>query len=149
VRLIHLVIFSILLLSLVASAGNQMVNRLEIETNIRYIAEAEGFDPDLAVAIAKVESNLNVRAIGQAGEVGVFQLHPTYHRISKHYRQNAITAIRYLKAIEPKCRSKYGDAWFICFNLGPHYPRHIKRPKQFSYYLKVKREINKLALNER
>lgn len=47
-----------------------------LEDTIRKVAEAEGFDADLALAVARKESSLNPSAVGDAGKaIGLFQLH--------------------------------------------------------------------------
>ena len=49
---------------------------MSIEDQIRLTAASYGVPPDLAVAVARVESGLNQAARGSSGEVGVFQLMP-------------------------------------------------------------------------
>jgi soluble lytic murein transglycosylase-like protein len=122
----------------------------EVEAIVREVAAAEEFDPDLAVAIADVESGLNPDAVGSLGELGVYQLRPEYHAVKRGaVRQNIVAAIRYLKHVRELCEPKWGDAWFIGFNVGPHYEKPIRYPTLFPYYLKVKAAIEaRLAANE-
>src|SRR6185503_15613931 len=48
----------------------------DVEKTIRDLAAEHGVDPDLAVAVAKKESSLNPKAVGDSGKaVGTFQLH--------------------------------------------------------------------------
>lgn len=141
-KLTQLIIFWLLLLAIIASA-----DPIKIERDIRKIAAVEGVSPDLAVAIAKVESQLKPNKIGGLGEIGLFQLRPEFHNVTRDYKTNIRTAMRYLKQIEPVCRAKYGEAWVICYNLGPNYAKPIRFPKKFPYYIKVKREITTLAMN--
>jgi soluble lytic murein transglycosylase-like protein len=133
-----------LVLAFFTLATTSIANASEIENVIREVAVEEGFDPNLAVAIAKVESRLNPNAKGSKGEVGLFQLRPEYHRIGD-MRSNVRTAIRYLKDLQVTHTSKYGDAWFIAYNLGPNYDKPIRYPTLFKYYVKVMAEMNKLA----
>ncbi len=45
---------------------------------ITQVATEEGINPQLALDIAHAESNFNPKAVGKAGEVGLFQIHPKY-----------------------------------------------------------------------
>lgn len=57
--------------------GRVAYNRgVDVEQQIRAAAAAYGVPPELAVAVARVESGLNQNARGSSGEVGVFQLMP-------------------------------------------------------------------------
>lgn len=104
---------------------------------IHKVSREYNIDPNLAVSIAVVESNLNPNAIGGLGEIGLFQLRPEYHNvIIGQPRHNIKTAIKYLAELKKICHTKYGTAWFICYNTGPY--KKIKvAPKEFSYYKKV------------
>lgn len=134
-------VFSALLFLILFSRS--VANSSDVERTIRAIAIEESFDPDLAVAIAKVESGLNPNKIGKIGEVGLFQLRPEFHRIGSQ-KQNIRTAIRYLKHLKGYCGPTYKDAYFICYNVGPNYKR-ILYPKLFKYYLDVMSEMNRIA----
>jgi soluble lytic murein transglycosylase-like protein len=109
------------------------------ETTIRQVAKQEGFDADLAVAVAKVESKLNPNVVGTQGEISVYQLKPNYHPVVNGLDTltNARVAIRYMKQIKQRFEPKYGDAWIIFYNLGPNYKKQIKYPRLFPYYVKV------------
>jgi hypothetical protein len=115
-------------------------NAQDIKSLIVTEANRQGFDADLALAIAEVESRLNPNARGTHGEVGVFQLHPGYHAVSTDVRSNVRTAIRYLKELQVTCAS-YGEAFFVCFNYGT--ARRLKHPKLFPYFKKVQVVIRK------
>lgn len=49
---------------------------MSIEDMIRQAANRHGIDPNLALAVARAESNLNQQAVSRAGAIGVFQLMP-------------------------------------------------------------------------
>lgn len=102
-------------------------------------AIAHGVDPQVALAIVEVESSFNPKARGSKGEVGLFQLHPKYHKVSRDEYTNIKTAIAYIAHIEPRCRAKYGQAWIVCYNYGP--TRTLKAPEKTRYYKKVTRAI--------
>lgn len=111
------------------------VSAESIDSQIKTIAIEHGVNPDLAVAIAEVESELNERAVGALGEIGLFQLRPEYHRVVKgNTRQNIEAAMAYLADLQRTC-SSYGDAYFVCFNYGT--ARRLRYPKLYPYYLKV------------
>lgn len=127
--LIYLILFN--LICCVTLAG-------DVEREIKRVAKQNQFDPDLAVAIAKVESGLNQKAVGSKGEIGLYQLRPEFHASNiRETKTNIKTAILYLKRIKAKCEPKFGDAWFICYNLGPNYAKPIRHPKLFPYYKRV------------
>lgn len=110
----------------------------DIPTLIKAKAERHNIDPKLVYAIAIVESNLNPKAVGGVGEIGVFQLRPEFHDVKPgDVRHNIDTAVKYLVYVKRKCYTKYRDAWFICYNTGPHRKNIIKQPKKFIYYIKV------------
>lgn len=104
---------------------------------IEQAAIEQGLDPKLALAIAKTESSLNPNAVGNLGEIGLFQLRPEYHDVKKgNIINNVNVAVKYLVKVKEICEYKYNKAWFICFNTGPY--RKIKvEPTDFSYYKKV------------
>lgn len=116
-----------------------------IAQNIRTVASVAGLDPDLAVAIATIESGLNPNVVGGLGEIGLFQLRPEYHKVFKgHPEHNMLIGIAYLAELQKKYSKKYGDAWFVLYNYGPYNPP--KQPKQTEYYKKVMKEFNRLKI---
>ncbi len=126
--------------------------RTEIEKIIVNSARAHKINPDLALAIAEVESRFNPQAVGLVGEVGIFQLRPEYHHVSRgNVNRNVDVAMKYLAQLKHECR-QYGDAYFVCFNYGPK--RKLKHPRLFPYYKKVQTAIrirkqqNVLAKND-
>lgn len=110
------------------------------EAEIMEVASEYGVDPQLAVAIAVVESGMNPEARGALGEVGLFQLRPEFHPVVEgDPSHNIKVAIRYLAYVKERCAPIYGDAWFICYNTGPHRKERLTRPHEFPYYKKVRR----------
>lgn len=138
-----------LIIILVMSASAEAQTRHQIELMIKDAALANNIDPKLAIAIAQVESGLNPKAVGGLGERGTFQLRPEYHKhVEGDTRANIFTAVAYLAEVKRLCEPKYGEAWLIGYNLGPHYQKPIRYPTLFPYFLKVKRAMNdQLALN--
>jgi soluble lytic murein transglycosylase-like protein len=107
----------------------------QIKRTIVKVALAEGVDPNLALAIAEVESRFNPQTVGTLGELGIYQLRPEFHSVSlKDTHGNIVTGIRYLAKLKRVCNF-YGDAFFVCFNYGP--TKRLKYPTLFPYYKKV------------
>lgn len=104
---------------------------------IEFEARKHGVDPKLAVAIAKVESQLNPNAVGLLGEIGVFQLRPEFHNVKPgKVWHNIKEGIKYLKVVKGICKDYPGDTWITCYNRGPHRFK-LKYPHLFPYYRKV------------
>jgi len=84
------------------------------------VAEAmrQGFDPNIALAVAKVESNYNVHATGKVGEIGLYQIKPRFAHISKqelfNAKKNAKEGIRQLIFWKKRC----GEYYLACYNGG-------------------------------
>lgn len=119
---------------------------------IVYHSSKNSLDPYLVASIARVESGFRPYVTGKTHkEVGLMQLNPAYfNRPSYNVDINLAVAVKYLKVLKTNCKPKYGDAWFICYNLGPN--KKINSPKEFPYYRKVKRayeEIQKAAHGRR
>lgn len=121
--------------------------RSEIVNEIHVQAIEAGIDPDYAVAIATVESSLNPKAIGQLGEIGLFQLRPEFHDVrAGNHKHNIQVAISYLKEIKERWEPQVGNAWFVFFNCGPYNPPRLfsEYPRHTRYYKKVMHELNRI-----
>jgi len=76
----------------------------DISKIIQFAAQKYGVDPKLAMAVAKVESNLQPAVVSPVGAVGVMQLMPEtaqglgVHN-SKDPRENVDGGVRYLKQL--------------------------------------------------
>jgi hypothetical protein len=104
------------------------------EEQINQITKAAndyGVDPSLALAVAEVESGFNPEAVGTQGELGVFQLHPKFHR-----RFSIDAGVEYIKQVRQYCRVSYGRAWIVCYNRGP-FADPPEDPANNSYYKRV------------
>ncbi len=119
-----------------------------LSTKQRQIIEQEAakhaLDPKLLIAISKVESNHNHKAVGKLGEQGAFQLRPEFHEgvTGGSYRTHVRIAARYLALVRDICTPTYADAWFVCYNSGPY--RRLEDPKQTRYYQRVTAEYERL-----
>lgn len=113
----------------------------------RIYAEAEryGIDPDLALAVATVESSLNPKAVGKLGERGLYQLHVKYFpQATFNIDQNIRIGVSYLAEVKRKCADYPAKAWVLCFNHGAY--KRLKYPLKAAYYRKVMREMSKLRV---
>jgi soluble lytic murein transglycosylase-like protein len=118
-------------------------SKKEIEKTIIQTAQIAGLDPDVALAVATVESGLNPRAVGALNEQGLFQLRPEYHPVViGNYRHNVLVGVAYLTELHSKFYRKHGDAWFVMFNTGPYNPP--RNPRKTAYYRKVVKELNRI-----
>jgi hypothetical protein len=76
------------------------ISKSVTEELIRKIAKEEGVDPDLAVRVAKCESNLNYKAVNVnkdgSRDRGLFQINDKFHQdISDEVAFNPITAAQF------------------------------------------------------
>ncbi len=127
----------LLVLCVEVNAQENDIKEMIVQTSLEY-----GVDPNLSLAIAEVESNFNPSVIGSKGEIGLFQLRPEYHPVKRgNVNQNIRVAVEYLSKLQGQC-SHYGDAFFVCYNLGPSYKR-LKYPRMFSYYKRVHRVMKR------
>jgi hypothetical protein len=108
-----------------------------IKDQVVYEASKYGIEPELVLAIIKVESNFNYMAIGKTHkERGLMQLRPKYFKASFNPSENIQEGISYLAKVKRLCKNRYGEAWFVCFNHGPN--RTLAFVKDSNYYQKVK-----------
>lgn len=120
-----------------------------IASIILLYARILNFDPNVALAVAKVESGLNPSAIGGQGEVGLFQLKPQFvSSVSKkellNPHVNAIVGIQRLKEEKERCSHKSGLTFLICYNYGRTNAKRVVFPETFPYVIKVTKELNKM-----
>jgi soluble lytic murein transglycosylase-like protein len=134
-----LILFLAFVIGMLVTTEVNAQTKPEIERIIVQAANAHGVSPQLALAIADVESQMNPNMVGSLGEIGLFQLRPEYHRVVRgDVQANVNTAMRYLAQLQRDC-GQYGDAFFVCYNYGPSRP--LKYPRLFPYYKKVKQAM--------
>lgn len=107
-----------------------------------------GFDPNVAVAVATVESGLNPKAIGLKGEIGLFQVMPEYVKgFTKeqllHPRINVMVGIVKLMEERQFCSHRGGINYLVCYNYGRTNAKRVRHPELFPYVVKVQKELNK------
>lgn len=112
----------------------------DIPSMIRKEALRQGLDPDIAVSIATIESNLNIHAIGPKKEIGLFQILPRYSPVPRKQLFDPKINIRIgiMKLIEARdrCPVQENLSWTICYNNGW---RHPKYPFLHPYYIRFMR----------
>lgn len=108
------------------------INQAVLKASTKY-----GIEPQLVYAIITVESNFNRYAVGAShGEIGLMQLHPKYFpKATFEVSNNIDQGVKYLAYVQKLCQPKYGEAWFVCYNVGPN--RFLKHPTKHLYYRKV------------
>jgi soluble lytic murein transglycosylase-like protein len=115
---------------------------------IVFYAKLLSFDPNVALAVAKVESGLNPKVVGGQGEIGLFQLKPQFVKgVSRQElfnpHLNAIVAIERLKEERKNCVHQGALNYLVCYNMGRTAAKRIRAPEQFSYVIKVTSQANK------
>lgn len=98
-------------------------------------------DPNLALAVAQVESRFNPNAVGGLGEQGLFQIMPQYSEYSVKQLKDPIINIRegmrMLNFAKKHCKHKEDKTWLVCYNAGVGGGSKLKHPKKFGYYIEV------------
>ena len=111
----------------------------------------EGVPPDVALSIAKVESNYNMSATGLLNEIGAFQILPSSSKYSVQELRSPLINIkeglRLLKLAKAKCKHQIDRTYVICFNTGVNGAKKIKYPKLFAYYKKFILARDKIKKN--
>lgn len=133
--------FTVLTAALVMAGVIVAEAKQDLQTIIKEEAVKNGLDNGTVLAIARVESGLNPKAIGAAKEVGLFQLRPEFfgRHASHDPRTNARAAAAYLAWLRqrPACAA-YGRYWYVCYNRGPNRFR-LTNVANFAYVKKVER----------
>jgi soluble lytic murein transglycosylase-like protein len=107
-----------------------------------------GIDPIIVLAVMEEESQYDIHAVGEAGEIGLLQLLPSsfpgYTKKQLFNPQiNVKLGIRYLAKLQIDCVHK-GLESVVCFNMGPSRGNRVKHPTKYPYYKRVVAHYNKL-----
>lgn len=107
-----------------------------IEVLIAKEAIRQHVSVDLALAIAKIESNFNPTAVGGKGEIGLFQIMPYNAPKAALFnpKVNITIGIGLLKKMSIKC-ADMGDYWVVCYNNGSN--RRPRFPYLHPYWKKL------------
>lgn len=116
---------------------------------IGYYSGIYGIDPNVAVAVAKVESNFKVQAVGAKGERGLFQImpeiYPEVHPDSLFDpKVNIELGVKHLAWNKKYCKHKENRTYLVCYNYGIKNAEKVKYPYLWPYYKKVMAEVQKL-----
>lgn len=107
-----------------------------VEDMITVEAAAQGMDPAIALAVARVESGLNQQKRGLIGEIGIFQIRPEFtHADITKLPINVKEGVRQLMYWKQHCPVKEQAEYVICYNGGNRHPRY---PQLHPYYKKVR-----------
>lgn len=100
-----------------------------------------GLDCPTMVAVAKVESNLNPRAVGRShGELGLFQLRPNFHKCATFDPiDNIECGLNYMKRIKKRHYKQHGKCYITFYNTGPN--AKLDNPCKHRYYKKVRSNL--------
>lgn len=127
---------------------------ITIVSLILALAPVFDVDPKVALAVASVESALNPNAIGQAGEIGLFQIMPRIgHKKGFSKAQlkdpvvNVYVGLEMLKEAKKNCIHKEGLNYLVCYNYGATNARKIKEPSKFPYVKKVKKALSRVTVD--
>lgn len=128
-----LIIVMMVLFIEIANANTNVYKSL-----IAHEASLQGLDPAVALAVAEVESNYNPKATGKHGEVGLFQLHPKWHKNPSYdVNENIKDGVSHLIYWRTHCPTKKDMTYVVCFNRGT---RPVVNPKTAPYYKKFIRQ---------
>ena len=123
-----------LMLAAVASIGHASLSetssRQAIEQLVVERAVTLGFPPDLALAVARVESNFDPDAVSDAGAIGVMQIMPRTgllefgldRRSLFDARQNIDAGISFLQALQ----EQYGRTEIALSHLQRRFPGSLR-----------------------
>ena len=89
------------------------------------------------LALARIESTFNPKAVGKAKEQGLWQLHPLYFKLKdKTIQTQTKAAIKHYNWLLTNGCKKSMIA--LCWNLGVSGAKKIKDPENFKYNKKFK-----------
>jgi membrane-bound lytic murein transglycosylase MltF len=103
--------------------------------------------PYTIAALAKVESNYNVQAVGGIGERGLLQLRPEFFGQAGDLldpKVNVFTATRHLAKLRKHCPHQEFQSFVVCYNLGVRKAYTIREPLKQRYFIKFRRELAQL-----
>lgn len=130
-----------------------MTNEVIIKL-IYFYSSIYGVDPIVAKNVAIVESSMNIKAIGEKGEIGLFQLMPSsFPEYSKKQLKtpelNIKLGIEHIAYSKKNCKHQKNLDYLACYNLGVNAGSKIKHPHLWKYVKKVNKLVRKEKKNEK
>lgn len=124
-----------------------MTNSIIAKLIVAY-SQLFGLDPNVALSVAEVESNLNPEVVGSLGEVGVFQIRPEFYTMFSRKQlmsteTNVMLGVKLLAGYKNTCFHKEDVTYLICYNYGPANAKRVKHPHLFPYVKKVKEKMRR------
>ena len=120
--------------------SNTLLHLISVYCSLYHIS------PNLASAIVQVESRGDVNAVGELGEIGLFQLLPesfpqyTIEQL-RDPKTNIKLGVKYLSDMKKQCKHKLDNTWIVCFNRGVRGGNLVKFPKKTTYFQRVVKEM--------
>lgn len=111
--------------------GFSTCGRADVVEKIEAEARRQHFSPEIAVAVAMVESSLNQDAIGRAGEIGIYQILPRTAPGADLFdlNTNIRVGIKHLKYWQKVCPTRKSIEFVNCYNSGFKHPKYpLLRP---------------------
>jgi len=100
--------------------------------------------PDIVLAVAQVESQLNQFAIGKHKEIGLMQIHPVHFKVYGRQqlfdiKYNLTAGMELMQEAKKRCKHRVNNYWLVCYNRGIAKGSRVQYPWQDTYYKKVMR----------
>ena len=112
---------------------------------IMFYSQMMNVDANVALAVAKVESNFKVDAVSSVGAVGIFQVVPRYSKYSRkelfNPEINVKEGLRILKEAKRRCVHQVGNTWVLCFSHGHTGATKLRYPASNFYVQRVNRTL--------
>lgn len=115
------------------------------------LAPQYNIDPKVALAVAAVESGYNSKAIGTAGEVGLFQIMPNVFKHKGYTKKqmlnpriNIIVGLEMLRDAKNRCVHKHGIDYLVCYNAGIAGGKRYKHPSKSKYVKQVAKHMKEI-----
>ena len=101
-----------------------------------------GIDPNLVLAVIKVESNFNVDAKSPTNDFGLMQLNKkAFPEFTEQQllnpKTNIYLGVKHLSDMKKQCIHKNNNDWLVCWNYGISNAKKVKNPSLFPFVKKV------------
>lgn len=126
------------------------MSQAELIQLIFVVSTMMGIEPEIVLAVAKTETNLNPDAVGTKGERGLLQVMPKYSSVNPEMLSvpaiGLVEGIKHLKWARKHCPFQENNTWLICFNRGITGSLKVEKPYENAYYLKFVDNYDKLSI---